>query len=551
MVRSRSVNNPPFVFTYGGRLALTEKLSSMIMQSNGADMARKNPNILLITCDQWRGDCVSAAGHRTVKTPHADALASEGVLFTRHYAGAAPCSPARACLYTGLYQMNNRVCRNGSPLDARHGNIALSARSLGYDPTLFGYTDVSPDPRLYPPQDPVLKSYEGVLPGFSVRQFLPEHQKPWLSWLAARGVDSSAGHPDIHQPASGVTGTVTNSPPVYSKGETPTAFLAGEFIRWLGEQDQAAPWFAHISFISPHPPFIVPEPYNTMYDPDDGPAFQRLADWKSEAASHPFLAWEFAKQEKASFLSGMKGRVRDFDEVEFRRIRALYYGMISEVDAQLGRIWQAVKAAGGWEETIVILTSDHAEMMGDHFMLGKGGFFDASYHIPLIIRDPRQKKTAGTVDRLTEAVDILPTLLDLLGQIPPPHLDGRSLAPFLAGETPPIWRDAAHWEYDFRSISTEHAERHFGIGSRQCNLAVIRSDRFKYVHFAGGLPPLLYDLVDDPGELKNLADDPAHMSVRLDHAERLLAWRAEHLDQSLALSELTENGVVGAVARHP
>ena len=292
-------------------------------------------------------------------------------------------------------------------------------------------------------------------PGFTVRQFLPEHQKPWLSWLAARGVDSSAGHPDIHQPASGVTGTVTNAPPVYSKDETPTAFLAGEFIRWLGEQDEAAPWFAHISFISPHPPFIVPEPYNTMYDPDDGPDFQRQADWKREAASHPFLAWEFAKQEKASFLPGMKGKVRDFDEVEFRRIRALYYGMISEVDAQLGRIWQAVKAAGGWDDTIVILTSDHAEMMGDHFMLGKGGFFDGSYHIPLIIRDPRQKTTAGaTVDRLTEAVDILPTFLDLAGQTPPPHLDGRSLAPFLAGETPPVWRDAAHWEYDFRSIST-------------------------------------------------------------------------------------------------
>ena len=513
-------------------------------------MARKNPNILLVTCDQWRGDCLSAAGHATVKTPHADALAAEGVLFARHYAGAAPCSPARACLYTGLYQMNHRVCRNGSPLDARHGNIALAARSLGYDPTLFGYTDVSADPRLHPPEDPVLRSYEGVLPGFTVRQFLPEHQKQWLSWLAMRGTDASAGHPDIHQPASGRR-AVTNAPPIYSKEETPTAFLAGELIRWLGEQDRGAPWFAHISFISPHPPFIVPEPYNTMYDPDDGPDFQRQADWQREAASHPFLAWEFAKQKKASFLPGMKGKVRDFDEIDFRRIRALYYGMISEVDAQLGRIWQAVKAAGGWEDTIVILTSDHAEMMGDHFLLGKGGFFDGSYHIPLIIRDPRQKATAGVaVDRLTEAVDILPTFLDLAGQMPPPHLDGRSLAPFLAGETPPVWRDAAHWEYDFRSISNQGAERHFGIGSRQCNLAVIRSGRFKYVHFAGGLPPLLYDVVNDPGELNNLADDPAYLSVRLDRAERLLAWRAEHLDQSLALCELTEKGVVGEFAKH-
>lgn len=116
-------------------------------------MARKpnRPNVLLITCDQWRGDCLSAAGHPTVETPNADALAREGVMFARHFAGAAPCSPARACLYTGLYQMNNRVCRNGTPLDARHDNLALAARRLGYEPTLFGYTDVAPDPRLHAP----------------------------------------------------------------------------------------------------------------------------------------------------------------------------------------------------------------------------------------------------------------------------------------------------------------------------------------------------------------------------------------------------------------
>ncbi|TIM65809.1 MAG: phosphonate monoester hydrolase, partial [Mesorhizobium sp.] len=175
-------------------------------------MVRKDrrPNVLLITCDQWRGDCLSAAGHKVVRTPNADALAAEGVLFRQHFGGAAPCSPARACLYTGLYQMNNRVCRNGTPLDARHGNIALSARSLGYDPTLFGYTDVSPDPRTLAPGDPRLRSYEGVLPGFTVRQLLPEHQKPWLSWLEARGIDSSAGFPGIHRPADEIVAATTD-----------------------------------------------------------------------------------------------------------------------------------------------------------------------------------------------------------------------------------------------------------------------------------------------------------------------------------------------------
>ncbi|HEY6632541.1 MAG TPA: alkaline phosphatase family protein [Rhizobiaceae bacterium] len=510
-------------------------------------MAPRKPNVLLITCDQWRGDSMSAVGHPVVRTPNADALAAEGVLFRRHYGGAAPCSPARACLYTGLYQMNNRVCRNGSPLDARHGNIALAARALGYDPTLFGYTDVAPDPRYLAPGDPLLKSYEGVLPGFTVRQALPEHQKQWLSWLAARGVDSSAGFPDIHRPAKGVGKTVNNAPPVYAADETPTAFLAGEFIRWLGEQD--GHWFAHLSFLSPHPPFIVPEPYNTLYDPADGPAFARSEGWSDEAAAHPYLDYTMRDQKKSDFLPGMKGKVRDFGETEFRAIRALYWGMISEMDAQLGRIWNAVKAKGAWDDTIVILTSDHAEMMGDHFLLGKGGFFDQSYHIPLIVRDPGRKKAAGTqVRHFTEAVDIMPTLLELLGAAPPAHLDGRSLTPFLDGKAPRGWRDGAHWEFDFRSVESAAAEKHFGLKPQQCNLAVLRMERFKYVHFGGGLPPLLYDLETDPGELDNLAGDPAFLPVRLELAERLLAWRAEHLDQSLALSALTDSGVVGAPA---
>jgi len=498
-------------------------------------------NILFITCDQWRGDCISAAGHPAVRTPNADELARAGTIFLRHYAGAAPCSPARACLYTGLYQMTNRVCRNGTPLDRRHWNVALAARALGYDPTLFGYTDSAPDPRDRAPADPALTTYEGVLPGFTARQLLPEHQKQWLSWLAARGVDVSAGYPDIHRPLHGDHDQVSRRPPVYSREETPSAFMAGEFIRWLGEQDTG--WFAHLSFLSPHPPFIAPEPFSEMYGDEAGPAFRRAARWQDEASTHPWLAWEFERQPRDKFLPGTSGKVRDWDEQTFRTIRAIYFGMISEVDAQLGRIWAALRQAGAWDDTLIVLTSDHAEMMGDHFMLGKGGYFDQSYHIPLIIRDPA--RPGGTVVELfTEAVDIAPTLVELGGGKAPACLDGNSLVPLLDGGKPSGWRDCAHWEFDFRSIATGAAETHFGLTPRQCNLAVIRSERFKYVHFASGLPPLLFELQEDPGELRDRANDPAFRGTRLEFAERLLAWRAEHLDQSMAFVELTEGGAV-------
>lgn len=506
--------------------------------------SERRPNILLITCDQWRGDSLSVVGHPVVKTPSADAIAAQGVLFARHYAGAAPCSPARACLYTGLYQMNNRVCRNGTPLDARHDNIALAARRAGYTPTLFGYTDTSPDPRGLDPADPALRTYEGLLPGFLPRVMLPEHQKPWLSWLAARGIDSSPGFPDIHRPA-GPAPDVSPAPPVYGKDETPAAFLAGEFIRWAGEQDD--PWFAHVSFLSPHPPFIVPAPFNEMYDPADGPAFRRAADLDAEAAIHPLPAWGLEKLKKGKFIPGLKGKVRDWSEGEFRQIRAIYWGMVSEVDSQVGRMRAALETLGQWDDTIVLLMSDHAELLGDHWSMGKGGFFDQSYHIPLIIRDPRRPAAGGgrQVTAFTEAVDIFPTLLDLLGAPAVPHLDGRSLLPFLDGGEPQQWRDAAHWEFDFRGISKGHAERRFGLKPQQCNLVVIRSDRWKYVHFGGGLPPALFDMQNDPDETRNLAGSPDHLAVQLEMAERLLAWRAEHLDQTLPLMELTEKGVVG------
>lgn len=508
----------------------------------------RRPNILVITCDQWRGDSIGGISS-VVRTPNVDALAREGVTFRRHYAGSAPCGPARACLYTGLYQMTNRVCSNGTPLDARHDTMAFAARRAGYDPTLFGYTDVSPDPRLYHPNDPNLKSYEGVLPGFSVRVKLSDHRRVWLSWLKARGRDVSMGSPEIHIPP-GTTGKLTNSPPVYSKDETETAFMVGEFIRWLGEQDAEKPWFAHVSLIRPHPPFVVPAPYNTMYGPDNGPGFSRAGSLEAEAALHPYNAFALDSTLRKSFVPGLEGRVADMSDDEFKMIRAIYRGMISEVDDQLGRIWSELRAAGAWEDTIIVFTSDHAELMGDHFMLGKGGFFDGSYHIPLVVRDPRRKTAHGrVVERFTEAVDIMPTLLESMGLPVGAHLDGRTLSPFLDGSEPAAWRDAAYWEHDFRSVATGRAEKLFGLESSQLNLAVVRTDRHKYVHFGGGLPPVLFDLAEDPAETRNRVDDPAYARVRLEMAERLLEWRARHLDQSLALSALAAGGVVGELAR--
>ena len=140
-------------------------------------------NILFITADQWRGECLSALGHEMVKTPNLDALAREGVLFRRHYANAVPCGPSRASLHTGMYLQNHRSGTNGTPLDARHTNWAKEAAKLGYDPVLFGYTDTSQDPREEDPDSPWLRTYEGPLPGIRPVCMMGTWPTPWTDWL--------------------------------------------------------------------------------------------------------------------------------------------------------------------------------------------------------------------------------------------------------------------------------------------------------------------------------------------------------------------------------
>lgn len=509
------------------------------------------PNILLITADQWRGDCLGLAGHPVVRTPAIDALAAEGVAFLRHYSQAAPCSPGRASLYTGLYQMNHRVLRNGTPLDARHDNLAKALVRAGYRPTLFGYTDQAVDPRSTTPDDPRLTTYEEVLPGFEVAVKLPEDNGAWFAWMESRGHRlpeedrwalfwPEAGRPD--QPGAAA--------PRFSQDETETAFLTGAFLDWMEDQPAGAPWCAHISFLRPHPPFVVPAPFNEMYDPTEGPAFRRAADAAAEAAQHPYLRYwlETNLAGKYCFLSDGAERVADWPDAAFRNVRATYWGMMSEVDRQIGRLVEGLKAAGAWDDTVIVLTSDHGEMMGDHWTLGKFGYFDQSYHVPLIVRDPRRPEGFGRrVTAFTEAVDVVPTLLSAAGARREGPADGVSLEAFLRGEAPAAWRREAHWEYDFREVAGGAPQASLGVDLDDCSLAVLRGERWKYVHFAG-LPPLLFDLQEDPDELVNRADDPGCVRVRVDMAERLLAWRSRHLDRRLTGLSLTPGGPYDARA---
>jgi arylsulfatase A-like enzyme len=173
-----------------------------------------------------------------------------------------------------------------------------------------------------------------------------------------------------------------------------------------------------------------------------------------------------------------------------------------------------------------MFTSDHGEMLGDHWCWGKETPFDGAVRVPMIVKSPMAAPGARgrVVEAFTEHVDVTPTILDHVGVEVPLQCDGRSLRPFLEGGQPAKWRDAAHWEFDFRSIRDESVDGRFGISIDECGLAVARTATHKYVHFAG-LPPLFYDIAKDPAELNNLSGQPAHAAAELAMARRMLSWR--------------------------
>lgn len=462
-------------------------------------------NILLITLDQFRGDCLSAAGHPVVKTPNLDRLASDGVRLSRHYSQAAPCAPGRASLYTGLYQMNHRVVGNGTPLDRRFDNIAWAARRAGYQPTLFGYTDQSIDPReTTGPGDPRLLTYEEILPGFDVGVRLAEGDPaPWMDWLR------DLGHQIPANPHA-----VLEGEPGRPAEHSMSAFLTDGLLDWLDRQDR--PWFAHLSQLRPHPPYAAAGQFSTLYDPDDMPA--------------PIAASALRHRLHDGLMRHPQMRAPD-DPAAIRALRAQYYGMISEADDQLGRVWAALEARGEWDDTFIIVTADHGEQLGDHGLLQKGGFFEQSYHILGLARDPQPGGARGAVvERFTENIDIFPTLCEAMGIAVPDQCDGLPLTPFLKGEAPPWWRDAAHWEWDWRSslITDGPTDWPWDRRLERQNLAVRRDETGAYVHFGDG-SWLAFDLGED-SKWRTPETDPARI---LQQAQALLTWRARHLDRTL------------------
>ncbi|MFA6239331.1 MAG: sulfatase-like hydrolase/transferase [Candidatus Hydrogenedentales bacterium] len=481
-------------------------------------------NTLLIIADQFRWDCLGAAGNPIVRTPNLDSLAREGTLFTKCFAQTAPCGPSRMCIFTSRYMCSTRSVNNCTPLVDAHENVAMHIKEAGYSTGILGYNDYALDPRILPDGDSRKTglNYANFLPGFDTTLQHEYHSPEYFAYLRSKGYPEEWCGPEIcstyNVPKGGPGPHLPLRYPAHYRAEdSETAFLTGQACDFIRGRAQGG-WFLSLNYIKPHPPRICPEPYHVMFDPAEMPPALRRSEELS--GQHPYLRM-------ARACPSLE------DESQLRETKACYYGMIAEVDACIGKVLDTLRATGQWEDTLIVFTSDHGEYMGDHYLLDKGHFFDATMRVPLIVRDPSTQADSmrgRLVDGFCESIDTAPMILEYLG-VPVPHrFQGKSQLGLVRSLEGARAKDRVFFEFDFRGrVPNVRVE-----DSDSCLLWAVRDDRYKYVQFGlEDMPPLLYDLEKDPGEFLNVAGRPEYASIEVECCRHLLRWRMKHEDQRM------------------
>lgn len=513
--------------------------------------------VLLIVIDQFRADLLADGLAQLAPLPNLQALISDATNFEQHYTVTTPCGPSRASLLTGLYAMNHRAVRNGTPLAKQHLTIGHHMRRGGYEPMLFGYTDISADPDGLHPNDPDLKNVEGLAPGFTeiVRHRLYSPGS-WIGYLKAKGYPLSENFDDMYKPVLQKTtasefypdGSPIRSKALYSSDDSDTAYLTNRTIEELSVRE-SADWFAMLTYIRPHPPLVAPSPFNTMYSPESLPAPKRCGSLEALRASHPFYDAHFGAPSNHGLFYGFNGELERLNDHQVAELRAVYMGLAFEVDHHIGRVVDYLKDSDQYDDTLIVVTADHGEMLGDQWMWGKNAPLDAALHIPLIIRDPRQPDSFGQkVSAFTESIDVAPTLIDWIKTDTVNKsfgsFNGSSLLPFLAGRTPADWRTYAFAEAELGELKqTTQFQEVTKLSASKANYAMLRKKEGKYVHFNGGVPPMYFDLKADPYEQRNIASNAKSSDALRYFSAMMLDHRMTYANHALSNSELTSEGL--------
>lgn len=423
--------------------------------------ATNRPNILLIMCDQLRADALGCYGSSFVRTPNIDRLAQWGVTFDRAYSRTPVCVPARYGLLSGQAPFRIGLIDNGAKRKDFADPLPELLKKQGYAAFAVGKMHFSPV-RSHYGFDRMLLSEE--VPGhFSDDDYLRFlRDNGWLHVVEPHGKRSET----YYAPQ-------TSELPEQMHSTAWTAARACELIR----ENRNRPFFLFASFIKPHPPFDPCRPYDTMYPPERVPMPVR-----DEAERRPIdLAIDVQNDYKVNGIH----RVTDD---QLRRIRAAYYGSVSQVDRQIGAILDTLDGLGLSENTLILFTADHGEHLGDHYAFGKRTYYEPSARIPLIVSQPGTLPQGERRSAFATLEDLYATAVAAAGGEVPAGSDGMSLLP--------LAHDAA-----LPGRSEMYGE--FGLGRMLKFMR--RWDRYKYVYHTNGGREALFDLAADPSELHDIS----------------------------------------------
>jgi arylsulfatase A-like enzyme len=431
-------------------------------------------NVLLITNDQLRADCLGAMGNRVIRTPNLDRLAAEGTIFEQYYAQCPQCVPSRAAMHTGRYPHVNRTPSNAFRLPESELTLATILGRQGYTTAVVGELPFAPTN--------IMGGFQHAVAGFT------EYQASLLTeGYALKGVAHAAAVKKDFQAV----------PAPWPDELDESAFFAARAIDFL-RNHRDKPFFLHVNYRRPHHPFDPPPPFDTMYAGATFPASHKRA---GEMKIKP------PGQQKA-IENSMGFDLRTLTDRDLDRVKSYYYGMISENDKHIGKILDHLRESGLADRTLVIFNADHGEMLGDHGLLYKGGYmYDEVVRIPLILRAPGKVPAGKRVKALAEQIDLAPTVLELLGLKKPAGMQGQSL---LTGKP----RRAVHSEF--------------------ANIKMLRTEDWKLVHYLHAPYGELYNLREDPHELENLYDDAGAAKMRHEMESELADWLIDSVDPLLA-----------------
>ncbi|HUY04894.1 MAG TPA: sulfatase-like hydrolase/transferase [Rhodocyclaceae bacterium] len=493
-------------------------------------------NILFIMIDQLRWDYLSCYGAKSLQTPHVDALAARGVRFTRAYAQGTSCGNSRASFYTGRHVRSHGATWNDIPFGVDQWTLGEYMHERGLQTVLMGKTHMRPDSNglvrlgldpgeglgfslaecgfVLGERDDGLHP-EGPLGYYSARpprynDYLRSHgftgRNPWLEW-------ANAGEDEQCRIVSGFYIENAHRPARVPAEHSETAYMTGramEFIDAAGD----TPWCMHLSYIKPHWPLIAPAPYHRLYGPEDVPP--ALRSEIERTAPHPLLR---------GFMNHRVSQTFTRDEVRARAIPT-YMGLVRQIDDEIGRLMAYLHEKRRFDDTLIVLTADHGDYLGDHWLGEKDLFHDASVKLPLIVVDPSSASDAArgsACDALVGAIDLIPTFIETLGGTPPRHrLEGLSLQPWLHGKVPSSWREAVFSECDYARLPVAKA---MGLDALEARMTMAFDGRWKYIHCLG-FAPMLYDLKDDPDELRDLGRVASYASIRERMKDLMIDWAA-------------------------